>query len=137
MGLGETLSLNSQLGTRQDNVTLGFTEPYFLDRPIQVGATVFYTRFDYNQAREASILAGQNLTQLFNELGSQNLLNYVTNSRGFTAFVSKPLRQQLRARRAELRLLDSERDDVDERGDGVLHLHRLPAHQRAESFKRH
>jgi len=93
LGLGETLSLNSQLGTRQDNITLGFTEPYFMDKPIQVGATVFYTRFDYNQAREASILAGQNLTQLYNELGSQNLLNYVTNSRGFTAFISKPLRR--------------------------------------------
>jgi outer membrane protein insertion porin family len=93
LGLGETLSLNSQIGTRQDNVTLGFTEPYFLDKPIQVGATIFYTRFDYNQAREASILAGQNLTQLYNELGSQNLLNYVTNSRGFTAFISKPLRR--------------------------------------------
>ncbi len=93
LGLGETLSLNSQLGTRQDNVTLGFTEPYFLDRPIQVGATIFYTRFDYNQAREASILAGQNLTQLYNQLGAQNLLNYVTNSRGFTVFLSKPLRR--------------------------------------------
>jgi outer membrane protein insertion porin family len=93
MGLGETLSLNAQLGTRQDNITIGFTEPYFLDKPVQVGVTVFYTRFDYNQAREASILSGQNLTQLFNELGSQNLLNYVTNSRGFTAFVSKPLRR--------------------------------------------
>jgi len=93
LGLGETLSLNSQIGTRQDNVTLGFTEPYFLDKPIQVGLTIFYTRFDYNQAREASILSGQNLTQLYSELGSQNLLNYVTNSRGFTAFISKPLRR--------------------------------------------
>src|ERR1700675_413933 len=93
LGLGETLSLNSQLGTRQDNVTLGFTEPYFLDRPIQVGATIFYTRFDYNQAREASILAGQNLTALFSQLGAQNLLNYVTNSRGFTVFASKQLRR--------------------------------------------
>jgi outer membrane protein insertion porin family len=93
LGLGETLSLNSQIGTRQDNVTIGFTEPYFLDKPIQVGATVFYTRFDYNQAREASILSGQNLTQLFNQLGAQNLLNYVTNSRGFTVFLSKPLRR--------------------------------------------
>jgi outer membrane protein insertion porin family len=93
MGLGETLSLNSQLGTRQDNITLGFTEPYFLDRPIQVGATIFYTRFDFNQAREASILYGQNLTQAYSQFGAQNLLNYVTNSRGFTVFVSKPLRR--------------------------------------------
>src|SRR5439155_24900507 len=32
LGLGETLSIDSQLGTRMRNVSLGFTEPYFLDR---------------------------------------------------------------------------------------------------------
>ena len=32
LGLGETLSLESQLGTRMRDVNLGFTEPYFLDR---------------------------------------------------------------------------------------------------------
>jgi outer membrane protein insertion porin family len=93
LGLGETLSLNSQLGTVQDNVTIGFTEPYFLDRPIQVGVSLFYTRFDYNQARQASIFAGQDLTGLFSQVGSQNLLNYVSNSKGFTVFMSKPLRR--------------------------------------------
>src|SRR5581483_5476774 len=83
LGLGETLSLDAQIGTRQDNVSLGFTEPYFLDRPMQVGFNVFFQRFDFNQGREASILAGQNLIGLFNNLGSQNLLNYIQNSRGF------------------------------------------------------
>lgn len=93
LGLGETLSLNTQLGTVQDNITIGFTEPYFLNKPIQVGGTVFYTRFDYNQARQASIFAGTNLTALYAQLGSQNLLNYVSDSRGFTVFVSKALRR--------------------------------------------
>ena len=37
LGLGETLSLDSQLGDRIRNVTFGFTEPYFLDKPMQVG----------------------------------------------------------------------------------------------------
>ena len=36
VGLGETLSLQTTLGTVQRDVTLGFTEPYFLDRPMQV-----------------------------------------------------------------------------------------------------
>ncbi len=93
MGLGETLSLNTTLGTIQRDVTLGFTEPYFLDRPLQMGATVFMQRFDYNQARQASVLAGQNLTALYNSLGQQNLLNYVSNSRGFTVFTSYPLKR--------------------------------------------
>jgi len=93
LGLGETLSLGGQLGTRMTNATLGFTEPYFLDRPMSVGFTINVTRFDYNQAREASILSGTNLIPLYSQLGSQNLLNYISNSRGFTVFTSYPLRR--------------------------------------------
>jgi outer membrane protein insertion porin family len=93
LGLGETLSLNTQVGTRQDNVTLSFTEPYFLDKPLQLGFSVFLTRFDYNQAREASILAGTNLIPLYNQLGTQNLLNYISDSYGFTASASYPLKR--------------------------------------------
>src|SRR6185312_113536 len=42
VGLGETLSLQATLGTIQDNVTLGFTEPYLFDKPLQAGFTVFF-----------------------------------------------------------------------------------------------
>jgi len=38
-------------------------------------------------------LAGANLIPLYNNLGAQNLLNYNTNSRGFTLFASKMLRR--------------------------------------------
>lgn len=93
LGLGETLSLSSQLGTRTTNVSFGFTEPYFLDRPMQLGFTVFMSRFNFNQAREASVLAGANLIPLYNNLGSQNLLNYTSNSRGFTTFLNYPLKR--------------------------------------------
>ncbi len=64
-----------------------------MDRPIQVGASVFVSRFSYNQGREASVLAGANLIPLYNSLGAQNLLNYNTNTRGFTVFASYPLRR--------------------------------------------
>jgi len=93
LGLGETLSLDSQLGTRMQNVSLGFTEPYLMDRPIQAGINVYLRRFDFNQGREASILAGQNLIPLYQGLGSQNLLNYVQDSRGFTMSGSTHLRR--------------------------------------------
>jgi outer membrane protein insertion porin family len=93
LGLGETLSLDSQLGTRLRSVSLGFTEPYFLDKPIQMGFLVYLRRFDYNQAREASLLTGQNLIPLYNQLGTQNLLNYVQNSHGFNFSASKMLRR--------------------------------------------
>jgi outer membrane protein insertion porin family len=93
LGLGETLSISSQVGTRTNDVSFGFTEPYFLDRPIQVGFTVFQSRFNYDQAREASILAGADLIPLYNALGTNNTLNYVSNTRGFTVFANYPLRR--------------------------------------------
>ncbi|MFL6448841.1 MAG: outer membrane protein assembly factor BamA [Bryobacteraceae bacterium] len=91
LGLGETLSLGAQVGTLLDNITFGFTEPYLFDKPIQAGFTVFYQRYSYDQGQQASILAGQNLTSYYNSLGTQNLLNYVTNGAGFTSFLSYAL----------------------------------------------
>ncbi|MEZ5352636.1 MAG: outer membrane protein assembly factor BamA, partial [Bryobacteraceae bacterium] len=93
LGLGETLSIDAQLGDRIRNVTFGFTEPYFLDRPITVGFTVYTTRFNYDQGREVSLLTGRNLLPLFNQLGTDNLLNYVSNGGGFTSFISAPTRK--------------------------------------------
>ncbi|HVT94143.1 MAG TPA: outer membrane protein assembly factor BamA [Bryobacteraceae bacterium] len=93
LGLGETLSLSTQLGTMQRAIQFGFTEPYFLDRPIQSGFTLYLSRFNYDQARQASVLAGYDLTNLYNQLGQQNLLNYVSNSYGGTIFASYQLRR--------------------------------------------
>ncbi len=93
LGLGETLSLESQLGTRLRDVSFGFTEPYFLDRPLQLGFVVYLRRFNFDQGREASILAGADLIPLYNQLGSQNLLNYTQNSHGFSVSASYPLRR--------------------------------------------
>src|SRR5206468_2271000 len=57
------------------------------------GFTLFYQRYSYDQGQQASILAGQNLTSYYNALGTQNLLNYVTNGKGFTSFLSYGLRR--------------------------------------------
>jgi outer membrane protein insertion porin family len=93
LGLGETLSISSQLGDRIRDVTFGFTEPYFLDRPIQVGFTIFTQRFSFDQGREVSLMTGRNLIPIFDALGQDNLLNYVSNGQGFTVFASYPLRK--------------------------------------------
>jgi outer membrane protein insertion porin family len=93
LGLGETLSIDSQLGTRMRNVSFGFTEPYFLDRPLQLGFVIYLRRFNFDQGREASILYGQNLVPLYNQIGSQNLLNYIQNSHGASVSASYPLRR--------------------------------------------
>ncbi len=93
LGLGETLSIDSQLGTRMRNVSFGFTEPYLFDKQIQLGFVVYLRRFNFDQGREASILAGQNLIPLYNNLGTQNLLNYVQNSHGFSVSASTQLKR--------------------------------------------
>jgi outer membrane protein insertion porin family len=93
LGLGETLSIDSQLGDRIRNVTFGFTEPYFLDKPMQAGFTIYTTRFNYDQGREVSLLSGRNLVPLFDQLGRENLLNYVSNGYGFTTFLSYPMKK--------------------------------------------
>ncbi|MSV34419.1 MAG: outer membrane protein assembly factor BamA [Bryobacterales bacterium] len=93
IGLGETLSLSTTMGTVMRDINLSFTEPYFLDRPLQMGFSIFMSRYDYDQARQASVLAGRDLSNLYNSLGQQNLLNYVNNSKGFTIFTSYPMRR--------------------------------------------
>ncbi|MBI4904722.1 MAG: outer membrane protein assembly factor BamA [Acidobacteria bacterium] len=93
LGLGETLSINSQLGDRVRDVTFGFTEPYLFDRPIQAGFTIYVQRFNYDQAREVSLLSGRNLIPLYEQLGTGNLLNYVSNGGGFTVYASHQLRK--------------------------------------------
>jgi outer membrane protein insertion porin family len=93
LGLGETLSVESQLGTRMRDVSLGFTEPYFLDRPLQLGFVVYLRRFAFDQGREASILSGTNLIPLYNQLGQNNLLNYTQNSHGISVSASYPIKR--------------------------------------------
>jgi outer membrane protein insertion porin family len=93
LGLGETLSLSTQLGDRMRDVSFGFTEPYFLDRPMQVGFTVYMQRFNYDQGREVSLLSGRNLIPYYDALGKDNLMNYVSNGHGFTVFANYPLKR--------------------------------------------
>ncbi len=91
LGLGETLSMQSQLGTITRNVSLGFTEPYLFDRPLQAGISVYLRRYNYDQGRQISLLSGVNLESFYNSLGSANVLNYVQDSRGIAFSTSYPL----------------------------------------------
>ena len=94
LGMGETLTFETQLGSRERVLLFGFTEPYLFDRPIQAGFTVFSRRFNFNQAREASIFSGRNVIPLFEALGRDNILDYRQNSTGFNVFASYPLRKR-------------------------------------------
>jgi outer membrane protein insertion porin family len=99
LGLGETLTLSAQIGNIQSQAAFGFTEPYLFDRPLSTGFTVFYTKLDYNTARQEGILLGQQVA-----INPALQENYNTNSKGFTIFGNYPLRKLSKAGFARLGL---------------------------------
>jgi outer membrane protein insertion porin family len=51
LGRGNTLGVSVQLGRRADYYTLTYTEPYFLDRRILLGGSIFSTNLDVTDFR--------------------------------------------------------------------------------------
>jgi outer membrane protein insertion porin family len=49
LGTGQIVSANASLALKQTQVNLGYTEPYFLDRHVAVGADLFAINTDVNQ----------------------------------------------------------------------------------------
>jgi outer membrane protein insertion porin family len=94
LGLGETLTVQANIGNRQRDLVFGFTEPYLWDRPLQFGFTVYTRRYNFDQAQQAEILTGQKLNLPSPFL--QNLQNYTQSSTGFSTSLSYPLRRSLR-----------------------------------------
>jgi outer membrane protein insertion porin family len=82
LGRGETFSINANIGNFERSITFGFTEPYFMDRPLQVGFNIYLTKFTFDQAREAALYTGQTLN-LPSAL-QENLQNYTQSSKGFS-----------------------------------------------------
>ena len=94
LGLGETLSVQASIGSRQRDLVFGFTEPYLYDRPMQAGFTVYTRKSNYDQARQYAILTGQNLNLPSPFL--QNLQNYTQSSTGFSLSLSYPLHRSFK-----------------------------------------
>ena len=94
LGLGETLSVQASLGSRQRDLVFGFTEPYLFDRPIQAGFNVYTRKTNYDQAKQYAISTGQNLNLPSAYL--QNLQNYSQSSTGFSGSLSYPLRHSFK-----------------------------------------
>ena len=95
LGLGETLSVQTQFGDFQKLYSFGFTEPYLLDRPITTGFTVFKSEFKFDQARQAAVLSGLDPDAFQDNQFTQSLFqNFQQNSTGFTVFASYPLRRK-------------------------------------------
>ncbi len=94
LGLGETLSVNANIGDLSRNLSLGFTEPYLRNKPISFGVQVFSSKFDYNPAKSYAIANGQsaNLTNAQQSL----LTNYNQSSTGLTISTGTALRSLFR-----------------------------------------
>jgi len=90
LGLGETLTISGNVGDRSRDVLFGFTEPYVFDRPIQLGFTVYYRKFDFNQIQQQEILSGQKINLPSNLLNQ--FQNFSQSSTGFTGSVNYVLR---------------------------------------------
>jgi outer membrane protein insertion porin family len=94
LGLGETLTVQANIGNRQRDLLFGFTEPYLWDRPLQLGFTVYTRRYNFNQAQQTQILTGQKLNLPSPFL--QNLQNYTQSSEGFTTSLTYPLHRSFK-----------------------------------------
>jgi outer membrane protein insertion porin family len=91
LGLGETLSVSANVGNLERSILFSFTEPYAFDRPLQLGFSVYTSRYDYNAAKNYSILTGQNLNLPQNVLNT--LQNFSQSQTGFTLSASYPIKR--------------------------------------------
>ena len=91
LGLGETLSLQANLGSISRTFLFGFTQPYFRNRPINIGFQVFNNKQDYNAAKnyQATTGASLNLSNAEKSLTQ----NYNVGSDGLNFSVSYPLKR--------------------------------------------
>jgi outer membrane protein insertion porin family len=91
LGLGETLSLQGNLGNVSRQFTFGFQQPYLHNRPLNLGFQLFNQKQDFNAAKNYQATGGQsvNLTAAQQSLTQ----NYNQASTGLNFSVSYPLRK--------------------------------------------
>ena len=93
-GRGETLSFSLGAGNRQQSFQIAYQEPYFRDRPVSVGMSIFASRYKF--FGEGTFLTQNEdvLNDLFNPYGQvltdeSNLFTQITY--GFNLFATAPL----------------------------------------------
>ncbi|MGO4211285.1 outer membrane protein assembly factor BamA [Terriglobus sp. 2YAB30_2] len=92
LGLGETLSVQANAGDLSRNLSFGFTEPYFRNKPLSLGLQVFQSKFDYNPSK-AYGAAGGSISQNLSQAQQSLLTNYNQSSTGLSISASYPLRK--------------------------------------------
>src|SRR5208283_4882379 len=91
LGLGETLSLQANLGSVSRTFLFGFTQPYLRNRPINLGFQIFNNKQDYNAAKNYETTTGASLNLSNAEKSLQQ--NYNVGSQGFNFSVSYPFKR--------------------------------------------
>ena len=94
LGMGETLTVQANIGSLQRDIMFGFTEPYLFDRPLTAGFTVYGRKLIYDQARQSALITGQILNVSQAQL--QSLQNYTQSSKGFSVTTSYPLHRSFK-----------------------------------------
>jgi outer membrane protein insertion porin family len=91
LGLGETLSLQGNLGNVSRQFTFGFSQPYLRNRPLNLGFQLFNSKQDFNAAKnyQTSASASANLSSAQKSLTQ----NYNQASTGLTLSGSYPLKR--------------------------------------------
>ncbi len=93
LGLGETLSVNANVGDLSRSLTLGFNEPYFRNKPLSLGFQIFAQKYDYNPAKSYGTTgASANLSNAQQSL----LTNYNQSSTGLTLTLGYPIRRSFK-----------------------------------------
>ena len=90
LGLGETLSVQANVGDLSRNLSFGFTEPYLRNKPISLGFQLFSSKYDFNPAKSYGATASA--SQNFNAAQLSQTTNYNQTTTGLTLSASEPLR---------------------------------------------
>ena len=94
LGLGETLSVQGNIGNLSRNVLFAFNEPYLHNKPISLGFQVFSRKSDFNSARNYASVTGQ--SSALTAAQSSLTQNYNQSSTGLNFSVSYPLRRSFK-----------------------------------------
>ena len=91
LGLGETLSLQGNLGSVSRQFTFGFSQPYIHNRPLNVGFQIFNNKQDFNAAKNYQAQTGQSAN--LNSAQQSLTQNYNQAATGLTFSLSYPLKR--------------------------------------------
>jgi len=107
LGRGETLALQLAAGNRQKSVQFSFTEPYFRNRPITVGFSVFTSSLKFfgegtflsTNTNAITGLLGQQLGDTTTNLSTSEQNLFTQKTTGASVFASAPLSEFYRKRK--------------------------------------